>query len=463
MWGGGYVTDIAYTAHYFHHIAPSHIDFILTMKGLQASASDASFDYMELGCGHGLTTLILAAAYPRARFWANDFNPAHIQRARRIAAAAGLANVTFLETAFADLAAAGLPEMDYVSAHGIYSWVTEDNQNALVAFAGDRLKPGGIFSVSYNIMPGWSPLAPLQWLARAYADGLTGPSDRRMAQSIQFLEGLAATGAGYFAPGSRVGPAVEKMKAGAPSYVAHEYLNAAWHLLTHHAVAERLAAVKLAFAASADTPLLVERLVLPDVPRKAVEGLSGHPLRETVIDYLRGNNFRRDIFVKGGMRMRDQARERAIARQPLALVRPRAACKLEAPFPVGNVKLAEQPHARMLDRLAEGPATVGELAGAPSGEPLALGIQALLRLAAAGHVTACALGWAGSPDPDAVEATRRLNRVLLDPDALPERAHVLASPVTGGGVAVPADARAALQDGGGSAEDRALLTRLGLA
>lgn len=52
---------------------------------------------MELGYGRRLTALMLAAVNPHARFYAVDFNPAHIAEARLLADAAELDNLTLIE------------------------------------------------------------------------------------------------------------------------------------------------------------------------------------------------------------------------------------------------------------------------------------------------------------------------------------------------------------------------------
>jgi SAM-dependent methyltransferase len=49
----------------------------------------------DVGCGHGASTLIMAAAFPRSRFSGFDYHPASVEEARRRAAEAGLDNVRF--------------------------------------------------------------------------------------------------------------------------------------------------------------------------------------------------------------------------------------------------------------------------------------------------------------------------------------------------------------------------------
>jgi SAM-dependent methyltransferase len=58
---------------------------------LQAGARVA-----DIGCGHGASTILMAQAYPKSRFFGYDSHPASIELARKRAAEAGVADrVTF--------------------------------------------------------------------------------------------------------------------------------------------------------------------------------------------------------------------------------------------------------------------------------------------------------------------------------------------------------------------------------
>jgi 2-polyprenyl-3-methyl-5-hydroxy-6-metoxy-1,4-benzoquinol methylase len=49
----------------------------------------------DVGCGYGIATLVMAQAFPNSHFFGFDYHPASIGRARELAKAANLANVTF--------------------------------------------------------------------------------------------------------------------------------------------------------------------------------------------------------------------------------------------------------------------------------------------------------------------------------------------------------------------------------
>lgn len=56
----------------------------------------------DVGCGHGHSTILMARAYPKSRFWGFDVHEASIAAARRLATEAGVADRVTFEVAKAD-------------------------------------------------------------------------------------------------------------------------------------------------------------------------------------------------------------------------------------------------------------------------------------------------------------------------------------------------------------------------
>ena len=120
QWSDGYVTSIDYTSGFYPGLSPVSQNFSLLLKGLAPVRLAEGFSYCELGCGHGFSTTLLAAANPKGSFWGVDFNPAHIASAERLAAVARIENITFLEKSFAEILTASMPRVDFMALHGIW-------------------------------------------------------------------------------------------------------------------------------------------------------------------------------------------------------------------------------------------------------------------------------------------------------------------------------------------------------
>ena len=72
--------------------------WIPALDGVEAKL-EAGALVADVGCGHGASTLIMAAAYPRSRFVGFDYHEGSIEHAREAAAAAGVADRVRFEVA----------------------------------------------------------------------------------------------------------------------------------------------------------------------------------------------------------------------------------------------------------------------------------------------------------------------------------------------------------------------------
>jgi len=430
-WTEGYVAEIEYTSGFYAEQAPAHLALAAHLARVQAPAIDRPFAYFEMACGQGLTSNLLAAANPQGHFFANDFNPTHILNARRLAAEAGIGNVTFLEKSFAELAEVELPEFDFITLHGIYSWVSAENRRAIVDFIRRKLKPGGVVYVSYNCLPGWAAMAPLRRLMWEHAARQSGPMPAKVAAALEFAEKLDKAGARYFAANQQIRPRLEKMRKQSPNYLVHEYLNMDWELLYHADVVRDMAAAKLSFAGSAHFAEQIDELVAQPQARPLLDGVSDPVLRETVKDFLINQQFRRDVFVRGAPRLSARTQREVMTATRFVLAVPRDACTLAVRVPVGQVKLPEATFAPILDALAAGPRTAQEIAAPKSADGTAQAWRRLAVLAAVGYARPAA-----PADAEARASTTRFNDAVLRRIIGGDELNMLASPVLGSGTRI---------------------------
>jgi SAM-dependent methyltransferase len=90
------------TERFFRPNYAAHLvaDWIPALDGVRAKL-DQGANVADIGCGHGSSTLILAKAFPRSRFFGFDYHGPSIERARALAKAEGLAGRVTFETAAA--------------------------------------------------------------------------------------------------------------------------------------------------------------------------------------------------------------------------------------------------------------------------------------------------------------------------------------------------------------------------
>jgi SAM-dependent methyltransferase len=433
-WGQGYHVGTSYTAGFYPELAPGHLEAALLFAGLKANLTRAGTRYCELGCGYGLTTLVLAAANPQIEFVGVDFNPTHIVAARALAERAGLTNIRFVEASFDELLGpryADLGDFDVIALHGIYSWVAPAVRRAIVGFADARLKTGGALYVSYNAAPGWMPRAPLQRLVFEYARRHPTAPSASTAEAFRFAKTIKDAGALYFQANPQVGAFLEAMQAQDLTYLVHENLNESWSALYHADVVADFAPTRLTYACAAHIADDIDETSVPLATHAVLPGVADGVWRETVKDFLVGRSFRRDIFLRGPVRLTPAERAEAFDRL-LVLTVPRAAASATIRTAMGEVKGRAELYAPIFDALAEGPvrlpALVAQLTG--RGETAAAVVQAVGLLVHAGQLKMVR----AESKPDWAPA-RRLNVALAQEIAAGRTVRVLAAPAVGTAVA----------------------------
>jgi SAM-dependent methyltransferase len=435
-WTAGYASDIEYTAGFYQQQSPLFLHFASAINGYEPVALDRPFTYCELGFGRGVTVNVLAAANPQGRFYAADFNPAHVAGATDLAAAAGLNNLTLLENSFAELAegkVANLPPFDFITLHGIYTWVNAENRRHIVNFLERYLKPGGIVYLSYNAMPGWSSAVPLQRFLVEYADLHPNRSDVQVKEAAQFVDRMVSAKAACFTGNPAIQYRLDMLKTASPQYLVHEYMHKHWQPLYHLDVARELAGAKLEFVGSADLPFAFEDLYLSADRKALLDTISDTPMRETAKDYLLNTSFRKDVFIRGARRIGPQRQIELLSRIGIALLAPPpsdSALVLKLPF--GEVAGREDIYRPIVDALVRQPHTLSQLAALPAlrQQNLMTLAQAAALLTASGYTS---LYLDGNADA-AVAGVRRMNRALARQTTYGGDFHVLSSALTASGV-----------------------------
>ena len=443
-WTSGYVAEVDYPYGYYREMSPGLLSLAVLNRNISASHARVP-RYLELGFGQGLSLNIHAAACP-GEFWGIDFNPVHTTNAQDMAEASG-AGPRIFDLSFAELAAReDLPEFDMIVAHGVWSWISDENRATIVDIARRKLAAGGIFYISYNCTPGWSPIMPLRHLMQLHAalassedEGIT----RKVDTAIEFAQRVVDSGATYFRANPGVGAWLKRIGQQNRHYLAHEYFTRDWQPMPFSQVAEWLGPAKLSFCASADLLTHVDQIQLTREWRELLGEIKHATLRESVRDYLLSQQFRRDIFIKGGRTMLPPEQFERFRTQGFVLTTVAQDVPMQLKSMRGPLTLPEKPCQAVMAALSENdhcPKTVAELMAHPACRSLPPGhlIQTLVILTGAGHVHPAQGG-------EAIEIARprcaALNAYLCQRARHTGDAAYLASPVTGTGVLVPRPAQ----------------------
>jgi Predicted methyltransferase regulatory domain/Methyltransferase domain len=439
-WNSGYIAEIDYTHGYYAEISPNLIDYCLLLRGIAPPDRSGKMTYLELGFGQGLATNIHAAATD-GEFWGTDMNPAHAANARQIATASGN-QVKFFDQTFEEFAKRDdLPEFDYITMHGIWSWVSDDTRNAICDIIKSKLKVGGVFYVSYNALPGWAPIMPLRHLLSLYSDHGVGDAQGIMARveaSLGFAKSVSTAQARYFTVNPTAAGRLEGILGQDRQYVAHEYFNRHWTPKYFSEVDAKLNEAKVTFAGSATILEHLDALNLTAEQQDILNQLAPGTLRESLRDYMVNQQFRRDLFVRGARRLGEYElveRLRSLAFVPIAA---RERFPERVTTGLGELQLRPEIYGPLADALflnGQSPKTMEELSKLPCFEslPFSSVIEAISLLIGVGCVYPVQSEHGAQ---GAIERAQRLTAHILQQSRLSAHLGSLPSPLTGTGISV---------------------------
>lgn len=428
----GYVTDVGYTFGYHAALNPLSARLAFLRAGLEPPRIETA---CELGFGQGVSLAVHAAASP-IHWWGNDLLPEHVRFAQSLDSASGAGSV-LVEATFEEFTrrTPDLPRFDFIGLHGVLSWISADNRACIADFVRDRLAPGGVVYAGYNALPGWADMVPLRRLMAEHAAlAGAGGTVERIDAALAFTARLLDTHplATRSTPGAV--ERFERLRHADRRYLAHEYFNRDWDPLYFADVAGLFAPAGLHHACRARLSDHLDALNLTDGQRRLLAEITDPVFRETVRDFLTNAPVRRDYWVRDARPMDPDAIREAWFDTRVVLTAPREDVAERVTGPLGELRLADPAHRAVLAALGDHrPRTVGDLHAAAAGFQIDELANAVFDLAATGHVALA--------QDDAVIArcaphTGRLNAYLIARVATSDDIAVLASPVTGGGVAI---------------------------
>lgn len=434
-WMSGYVSDVNYTLGFYRELAPSFLNYVCITNGVEGLRVGSKLRYCELGCGRGYGTNLLAAANPDVEFIGIDFNPMHVNEARTLAERSGISNVKFLELSFGEAARSTDPLLavfDIVALHGVFNWVTPSVRGEIIDFLRAKLVSGGLAYVSYNALPGWAAIVPVQRIFKEFADRATGDSLDRIEKGRAVLKELADKSSGYIAHNPKVKELIQAFDQQDPHYLAHEFLNEGWQPLYVTDVLDSLSEAKLAFVGSAG---VAENRLILCVPKDLMALVQSAPdtaLRELLKDYAVSKLFRRDVYAKGRLRLTGQELRRRYQGILLALAVVPKQLSEKWTVPCGEIVLKIPFVEAVVSQLRQGPATVADILtlGTKEGfgaEDLLTVIEVLIHN---GLLTPC------RSDFETVDrsASQRLNNIVFDYALNGDTHRYVAAPLLGSAI-----------------------------
>ncbi|MFC7369894.1 MULTISPECIES: class I SAM-dependent methyltransferase [Vreelandella] len=435
-WTSGYVADISYTYGYYAELNPLRIALGFINAGIRPPNV---INACELGFGQGISTNIHAAA-SQINWYGTDFNPHQAAFAQELSSISG-ADAKLHDDAFNEFCQRDdLPEFDYIGLHGIWSWISDENRAVIVDFIRRKLKVGGVLYISYNTQPGWAAMVPMRDLLAEHADLMSAQGAgtiSRIEDAITFAEQLVAVNPEYCKANPQIKNRLDKIKQDNKNYVAHEYFNRDWEPMAFAKMARWLEPAKMDWACSARYADAIDSIQLTSEQLNLINSIPNPVFRQSVRDFCENRQFRTDYWVKGARRLSTLDQDEMLDGLRVVMGVPRKDVQFKIAGRLGNFDLPSDIYEPLLEVLsAYQPVYISELwqAAKEKGVSRSAMNSAVAILAAKGAILPAQ---SDESIAQAVSKVGRLNRFLMSQSRSTTELSYLASPVTGGGLAVP--------------------------
>lgn len=298
-WTDGYQTQVNYTYGYYRELSPNYQKFCLLLNGIDCPQETSQHTHCELGFGQGISLSINAASHA-SQFLGTDFNPSHTAHANMLAEQARIEQ-RYYDHSFEELLSQDLPSFDSISLHGIWSWISYENQLIILKFIRKFLKPNGIVYISYNCVTGWAANMPIRELFYShykFNSKSTNPI-QKVHEALDFSESLLKKNPIFTTKNPNAIHKIEELKKSKPNYLIHEYLNQDWQCFSFQQIVRLFEDIKLSYAGSLDLQSHLDKINLSEDHQKFLNAIEHPVFKEQCRDYFTNTQFRRDLFIRG--------------------------------------------------------------------------------------------------------------------------------------------------------------------
>ena len=298
-WTDGYQTTVNYTYGYYKDLSPNYQKFCLLLNGVDYPENNQDHKHCELGFGQGIS-LNIHAASALGTFYGTDFNPAHAAHANSLANQNTIEHY-FFDDSFEELLNKDLPTFDSISLHGIWSWISHENQHIILKFIRKNLKPNGIVYISYNCLTGWAANMPIRELFYShykFNSTSTNPL-KNVNDALEFGQKLLNENPIFAQRNPNAIHKINDLKQQNPNYLVHEYLNQDWQCFSFQQIVRTFEEIKMSYAGSTDLNTQLNNINFSEDHQKFLNAIE-HPIfKEQCRDYFANTQFRKDLFIRG--------------------------------------------------------------------------------------------------------------------------------------------------------------------
>ncbi|MGP1494720.1 MAG: methyltransferase regulatory domain-containing protein [Streptobacillus sp.] len=294
--------ELLYKSKPFSFSVPVFLQSVSTLLGLNV-ADSKNCSFLELGSSFGGNMISQALFNPESKFVGIDLSEEQVKIGNEIIEYIGLDNIKLYAKNILDIDE-DFGKFDYITTHGVYSWVPDNVKDKILEIFKNNLNENGIGYVSYNTYPGWkkgSLLREMMVYANKYYENL--PLIEKVERSkaiINEILDLSLTTGDSIEDKKSFKIFTDKVFEKDNYYLAHEYLEIFNDPLYLHEFVDSVRNKGLEYVSDVNLRLSFISQYSEDFIKKIKElTLGDRIIKEQCIDYIFYTNFRKSLVCKG--------------------------------------------------------------------------------------------------------------------------------------------------------------------
>ncbi len=306
-----YPTEEEFIERFIPNIYPAMNSFVAAYKGFVPPDFSKSFTFIDLGCGRAKTLIVNAMLYSKAQFYGIDFNEKSVNYAKNQAKKLGIKNITFICDSFENLKNYSLPDFDYISMAGLYTWLTPSAKRAVREFVKNKLKKGGLLYLEFAAIPGAIETAIFWKFIREIV-----PKDiddeSKINMTLELFKIFTTRPTRYLMNHDKVRAAVNRYLKDKDidqrKYLLHNVLAEYAFPIYFFEIYDDFKDTGIMFAGRMELELNdPEMSLFPSHIPTVIKFKDSPRIRETVIDFILNIGEHHDVWVKNGIHNKDDA------------------------------------------------------------------------------------------------------------------------------------------------------------
>ncbi len=288
--------ETPYHSHPFSQTAPEHLTAIATLFSVQSVPLEHA-RILELGCASGGNLIPTAIRLPHAQITGVDLSSVHILEGQATIERLGLKNITLHHMDLSKITP-DFGTFDYIISHGVYSWIPQEVQVAMMRICGENLSDRGLAYISYNTYPGWKYREVIRD-AMMFRGAIRETPQEKLSYARGMIDFLHDKSNPESLTRKNIDEVLPILKNSQDYYLIHEFLEHCNFPCYFHEFIERAKKNGLHYLAESQPSSMFLSNFSSEIAEPLLRECNGSQVAvEQHLDFLTGRSFRQTILLK---------------------------------------------------------------------------------------------------------------------------------------------------------------------